>query len=78
MPVKISYSLLGIWTSYVTDNIWNGHADGLDEAAMERADHGPAASEVSVRKEAVALPLQVQKGVQDRDPHEHGFGVTDS
>jgi len=39
------------------------HADGLDEAAMERADDGPAALEEFVSEEAVALPLQ--KSVQD-------------
>ena len=38
-------------------------ADGLDEAAMERANDGPAALEVFVSEEAVALPLQ--KCVQD-------------
>ena len=41
------------------------HADGLDEAAMEKADegHGLAALEVFVSEETVALPLQ--KSVQD-------------
>jgi hypothetical protein len=39
------------------------HADGLDEAAMESADDGPAALEEFVSEEAVALPLQ--KSVQD-------------
>ncbi len=39
------------------------HADGLDEAAMERADDGPAALEEFVSEETVALPLQ--KSVQD-------------
>jgi hypothetical protein len=43
---------------------WHWHTDGLDEAAMERAaDAGPAALEVFVSEEAVALPLQ--KCVQD-------------
>ena len=35
----------------------------LDEAAMEKADGGPAELEVFVTEEAVALPLQ--KSVQD-------------
>ena len=39
------------------------HADGLDEAAIERADDGPAALEEFVSEEAVALPLQ--KSVKD-------------
>ena len=39
------------------------HADGLDEAAMERADDGQAALEVFVSEEAVALPPL--KSVQD-------------
>ena len=34
------------------------HADGLDEAAMERAGDGPEASEVYVSEEDVVLPLQ--------------------
>ena len=34
------------------------YADGLDEAVMERADHGPAASKVFVSDEGVALPHQ--------------------
>ena len=36
---------------------------GLDEAAMERAEHGPAASEVLMSEEAVVRPLQ--KCLQD-------------
>jgi hypothetical protein len=31
----------------------------LDEAAMERAENGPAALDVLVSKEAVALPLRI-------------------
>ena len=39
------------------------HFDGLDEAAMERADDGQAALEVFVSEEAVALTPR--KSVQD-------------
>ena len=42
------------------------HADGLDEAEMERAEHGPAALEGFVSEEAVDLPLQ--NCVQNRHP----------
>ncbi len=34
------------------------HAGGLDEAAMEMAEHGPAASEVLISVEAFVSPLQ--------------------
>jgi hypothetical protein len=39
----------------------------LDDAAMERADDGPAASEVFVSKEAVALPLQKRNNLGASD-----------
>jgi hypothetical protein len=51
-----------VWT---LDEAAPWHADGWDEVAMEKADEGhcPAALEVFVSEEAVALPLQ--KSVQD-------------